>query len=136
MKTDPRLFRAQAQTRGVIPSPVPRLSGRDVSATLAGNSCALLRPCAALHRHAGPVRDHVPATCGRHDELCRARPTVSSCRTFASPPVPHQAMSDVTRILNQVQQGDEKAARELLPLVYEELRKLAVVRMANEKAGQ
>ena len=45
-------------------------------------------------------------------------------------------MSDVTRILNRVQQGDEKAAEELLPLVYGELRKLAVVRMSNEKAGQ
>ena len=45
-------------------------------------------------------------------------------------------MSDVTRILNRVQQGDEKAAEELLPLVYGELRKLAVVRMANEKPGQ
>jgi len=42
----------------------------------------------------------------------------------------------VTQILDRVHQGDSKAARELLPLVYEELRKLAVVRMANEKAGQ
>ena len=45
-------------------------------------------------------------------------------------------MSDVTHILDRVQQGDPKAADELLPLVYEELRKLAVVRMANEKPGQ
>jgi hypothetical protein len=45
-------------------------------------------------------------------------------------------MSDVTRILNRVEQGDEKAAGELLPLVYKELLKLAVVRMANAKAGQ
>ena len=45
-------------------------------------------------------------------------------------------MSDVTCILNRVEQGDKQAAGELLPLVYEELRKLAVVRMANEKAGQ
>ena len=45
-------------------------------------------------------------------------------------------MSDVTRILNRVQQGDEKAAEELLPLVYEELRKLAAARMAQEQAGQ
>lgn len=45
-------------------------------------------------------------------------------------------MSDVTRILDRVQQGDSRAAEELLPLVYEELRKLAGVRMANEKAGQ
>ena len=45
-------------------------------------------------------------------------------------------MSDVTHILDRVQQGDPQAAEELLPLVYEELRKLAVVRMANEKSGQ
>jgi len=44
-------------------------------------------------------------------------------------------MSDVTRILDRVQQGDPKAADELLPLVYEELRKLAAHRMANEAAG-
>ena len=45
-------------------------------------------------------------------------------------------MSEVTQILERVEQGDPKAAEELLPLVYEELRKLAAVRMANEKAGQ
>jgi len=44
--------------------------------------------------------------------------------------------SDVTHTLEPVQQGDPKAAEELLLLVYEELRKLAAVRMANEKAGQ
>lgn len=44
-------------------------------------------------------------------------------------------MSDVTQLLNAVDAGDPKAADQLLPLVYEELRKLAVVRMANEKAG-
>jgi len=41
----------------------------------------------------------------------------------------------VTQILDRVHQGDSKAAQELLPRVYEELRKLAV-RMANEKAEQ
>ena len=45
-------------------------------------------------------------------------------------------MSDVTRILHRVQQGDSKAAEELLPLVYEELRKLAAHKMANEAPGQ
>jgi RNA polymerase sigma factor (TIGR02999 family) len=45
-------------------------------------------------------------------------------------------MSDVTRILERAQAGDPTAADQLLPLVYDELRKLAVVRMANEKAGQ
>lgn len=45
-------------------------------------------------------------------------------------------MSDVTRILDRVQQGDPKAAEELLPLVYDELRRLAAHRMANEAPGQ
>ena len=44
-------------------------------------------------------------------------------------------MSDVTRILEAAQQGDPKAADELLPLVYEELRRLAAHKMANEVAG-
>ena len=46
------------------------------------------------------------------------------------------AMTEVTRILNQIQQGDPQAAKELLPLVYEELRKLAARRLAREKPGQ
>src|SRR6059036_3514273 len=45
-------------------------------------------------------------------------------------------MRDVTRILERVEQGDGKAAEELLPLVYDELRKLAAVRMAQEVSGQ
>ena len=44
-------------------------------------------------------------------------------------------MAEVTEILGLVEHGDPKAAEELLPLVYEELRKLAAVRMANEKPG-
>lgn len=45
-------------------------------------------------------------------------------------------MSDVTAILVAIQQGDSHAADELLPLVYDELRKLAAQRMAQEKPGQ
>jgi RNA polymerase sigma factor (TIGR02999 family) len=45
-------------------------------------------------------------------------------------------MSDVTRILDRVQQGDPKAAEELLPLVYDELRRLAAHKMASEAPGQ
>jgi len=45
-------------------------------------------------------------------------------------------MSDITRILTAIEQGDSAAADQLLPLVYEELRKLAAHRMANEAAGQ
>lgn len=44
-------------------------------------------------------------------------------------------MSDVTQLLDAIDAGDPKAGDQLLPLVYEELRKLAVVRMANEKPG-
>src|SRR6187455_1569775 len=45
-------------------------------------------------------------------------------------------MSQFTRVLDQIQQGGEKAADELLPLVYEELRKLAAHKMAGEAPGQ
>src|SRR5512141_602012 len=45
-------------------------------------------------------------------------------------------MGDVTRILDRVQQGEAKAAEELLPLVYEELRRLAAQKMAHEAPGQ
>jgi RNA polymerase sigma factor (TIGR02999 family) len=45
-------------------------------------------------------------------------------------------MSDVTRILSQIEQGDCQAAEQLLPLVYEELRRLAAAKMAKEKPGQ
>jgi RNA polymerase sigma factor (TIGR02999 family) len=44
-------------------------------------------------------------------------------------------VSDVTRVLDRVQQGEPKAAEELLPLVYEELRKLATHKMALEPPG-
>ena len=46
------------------------------------------------------------------------------------------AMSDVTRILTQIESGDPAAAEKLLPLVYDELRKLAAARLAQEKPGQ
>jgi RNA polymerase sigma factor (TIGR02999 family) len=45
-------------------------------------------------------------------------------------------MADVTQILNAIEQGDPHAAEQLLPLVYEELRRLAAEKMAHEKPGQ
>src|SRR3982074_2513662 len=45
-------------------------------------------------------------------------------------------MSDVTRILSAIDQGDPHAAENLLPLVYDELRKLAAQKLAQEKPGQ
>jgi DNA-binding GntR family transcriptional regulator len=45
-------------------------------------------------------------------------------------------MSEITRILSVIEQGDPQAAEQLLPLVYDELRKLAAQRLAQEKPGQ
>jgi RNA polymerase sigma factor (TIGR02999 family) len=45
-------------------------------------------------------------------------------------------VSDVTRLLDAVEHGEPQAAEELLPLVYDELRRLATHKMANEKPGQ
>jgi DNA-directed RNA polymerase specialized sigma24 family protein len=45
-------------------------------------------------------------------------------------------MSDVTRILEKIDSGDPSAAEQLLPLVYDELRKLAAAKLAHEKPGQ
>ncbi len=45
-------------------------------------------------------------------------------------------MSDVTQILSAIEQGDAQATEQLLPLVYEELRRLAAQKMAQEEPGQ
>ena len=45
-------------------------------------------------------------------------------------------MSDVTRILNAIDQGDVRATEKLLPIVYEELRHLAAQKMSRESPGQ
>ena len=45
-------------------------------------------------------------------------------------------MSEVTRILSAIEQGDPHAAEQLLPRVYEELRKLAAQKLAQEKPGR
>src|SRR4051794_28803871 len=45
-------------------------------------------------------------------------------------------MNDVTRILSDIEHGDSQATEQLLPLVYDELRKLAAQRLAQEKPGQ
>jgi RNA polymerase sigma factor (TIGR02999 family) len=45
-------------------------------------------------------------------------------------------MSDVTRILSAIEQGDQAAAKQLLPLIYDELRRLAAQKLAQENSGQ
>jgi RNA polymerase sigma factor (TIGR02999 family) len=53
-----------------------------------------------------------------------------------TPAVILDLMSEVTRILGAMEQGDPHAAEQLLPLVYDELRRLAVEKMAHERPGQ
>src|SRR5438552_4485100 len=57
---------------------------------------------------------------------------------LAAPPsaVYRWDMADVTRILSSIEQGDPHAAEQLLPLVYDELRKLALQKLAGEHPGQ
>src|SRR5262245_21095165 len=55
---------------------------------------------------------------------------------WSQSPIAERPMSEVTRILSAIEQGDEHAAEQLLPLVYPELRKLAAQRLAQEKPGQ
>src|SRR5262249_1893751 len=59
----------------------------------------------------------------------------SICHCPILPLVYSRAVSDVTRILTALEQGDAKASNELLPLVYNELRRMAAHKMAAEPAG-
>src|SRR5262245_2004966 len=54
----------------------------------------------------------------------------------AGQPLVTTSMTDVTRLLSAIEQGDAYAAEQLLPLVYDELRKLAAQKLAQEKPGQ
>jgi RNA polymerase sigma factor (TIGR02999 family) len=88
-----------------------------------------------LHGGLLPVRS-ADAT-GRQSATQKRQPTRL---VFQSPGGPARVilggMADVTHILNAIEQGDPQAAADLLPLVYEELRKLAAARLAEEKPGQ
>ena len=67
-------------------------------------------------------------------EVARNASIVSSCLLFRFGAT-LERVSDVTRILEAAQNGDPTAAEQLLPLVYDELRRLAARKMANEAAG-
>ena len=68
-------------------------------------------------------------------EVARNASIVSSCLLFGFAAT-LERVSDVTRILESAQNGDPTAADQLLPLVYDELRRLAAAKMAQEKPGQ
>src|SRR5215467_2123840 len=69
-------------------------------------------------------------------DLLRATVLESRSGTPPGRPVEAVSMNDVTRILSAVEHGDPTAAEQLLPLVYDELRRLAAQRLAQEKPGQ
>ena len=66
------------------------------------------------------------------DQFCSVAPILQTCWLIETMPSMIESMSDVTRILSMIESGDQQAPEELLPLVYDELRKLAAVRMAQE----
>jgi RNA polymerase sigma factor (TIGR02999 family) len=61
---------------------------------------------------------------------------VTVCLSFILLPVILDGMSEVTRILSAIDQGESHAAEQLLPLVYDELRRLAAQKLAQERPGQ
>ena len=69
------------------------------------------------------------------NELSASAPAIIRAE-FIKPTAPADSMSDVIRILSAIEQGDPHATEQLMPLVYEELRKLAAQRLAQEKPGQ
>ena len=65
--------------------------------------------------------------------------TLQYCKEHSGCPradICEPCMSDVTRILSQIKHGDSKAAAQLLPLAYDELRKLAASKLAQQRPGQ
>ena len=68
-------------------------------------------------------------------EFLRAT-ALESSGTLPGRPSEAVSMNDVTRILSAIEHGDPQAAEQLLPLVYDELRKLAAQKLAQEKPGQ
>src|SRR3954449_6363449 len=75
---------------------------------------------------------HPPGRAARRSE----RRGTGTRRGGGSEPPGPSTMNDVTRILSAIEQGDPRAAERLLPLVYDELRKLAARRLARERPGQ
>jgi RNA polymerase sigma factor (TIGR02999 family) len=77
---------------------------------------------------------------GTRDDGGQGRVEARRTGTRAFPTLPGlavgEAMSDVTRLLEEVRKGDRQAANELLPLVYEELRQLARAKLRHEAPGQ
>src|SRR5687767_496242 len=76
-------------------------------------------------------RANFPPGCKRE---CRLSLRERNC--FRGAKADTNPMSELTRILSRIESGDPQAAEQLLPLVYDELRKLAAQRLTQEKPGQ
>src|SRR5258708_17882761 len=70
-----------------------------------------------------------------HEEVGDLRPSRRYTRRLPTQKEPNP-MSDVTHILSAIEQGDPHAAEQLLPLVYDALRRLAAEKLSQEKPGQ
>ena len=106
--------------------------------------------CGQSGRHCGLIRVLVPKSSSLHFQpggeefewkISDASWPLSFLNASSVWSLPSQscsvpAVSDVTRILQSIDSGDPKAAEELLPLVYDELRRLAAIRMADEQPDQ
>jgi RNA polymerase sigma factor (TIGR02999 family) len=106
--------------------------GGSVVARIGTDECRLAvpDPCALVTSPAG-VSDRSRLGRGAFRQIARGTVCSPDSRRVDS-----HVMADVTQILNAIESGDPHAAAELLPLVYDELRKLAEARLAEEKPGQ
>src|SRR5918912_1010621 len=84
----------------------------------------------------GPFLFAKPFFGTRGHQACGAGSRSRPASTRSVHPDPSVAMTEVTRILSALEQGDPHAAERLLPLVYDELRKLAAQKLARETPGQ
>jgi RNA polymerase sigma factor (TIGR02999 family) len=82
------------------------------------------------------ITDHVIATLAYNPSGRKPRVGAKDIITVTAIVLRAMSMTEVTQILSQIEQGDPSAAEQLLPLVYDELRKLAAARLAHEKPGQ
>src|SRR5262249_42221184 len=92
--------------------------------TIPAGTRGRIRTRAAVALIPDRVTSHRASALGYGTGTVRGRPTAS------------RSMTDVTRILSAIEHGDPQAAEQLLPLVYEELRRLAAQKLAHEQPGQ
>src|SRR5262249_28769928 len=123
----PRLLRSRAAA-SVVGLPNPGGSLRDAGALRSQSITASARGIIWIRAALAPIPDWGSLTGNRRSVSVRGQGTGGLTVSLS--------MTDVTRILLDIEQGDPKAAEQLLPLVYDELRKLAAQRLAQEKPGQ